>query len=308
MVKRNNSKTNTLSLKLLTLLLWSSISVGFAQQEIDNPRGVFLEQETKIGEPIHYILTYRHPSDMEVLFPDSTYDFSPFEWIQQDAFPTRTDSTSSLDSVVYTLMTFELDSIQKLSVPIWEITGEKEEDRNNIFPLEDRIFLEPTIIAQPDSVVLQTNTSFIEVFREFNYPYLLLALGILLVLAMITVLVFGKPIRKAYRLRKMKKEFTKFSADFDTMVEKSLDAKLIEHALLKWKNYTAKMVDLPLYSYTTKEITFALTDDKLNNNLIKMDRAIYADLMGDDLNDALRYLREYALTAYQQKVKEVKNA
>ncbi len=300
----------TTFLKLFTVLVFAILSTVKvqAQQEADNPRGVFLEQQIKVGEPIHYILTYQHPADMEVLFPDSTYNFAPFEWISQDAFATKTDSTGSFDSVVYTLMTFELDSIQTLSVPIWEVTGEKQEDRKNIFPLEDRILLEQTVAAQPDSLTLQTNTSFLPVLKAFNYPYLLVAIGVLIFLGVIIIVVFGKPIRKAYRLRKMKKEYTRFSDDFNKMIEESVSAKLVEQALLKWKNYTAKMVDLPLYSYTTKEITFALSDDKLNNNLIKMDRAIYADMLGDDLGDSLRYLHNYALSAYQQKVKEVKNA
>ncbi len=253
-----------------------------------------------------YVLTFRHPEGVEVLFPDSTFDFSPFEWVGQRYFPTRTDAEGSFDSVVYTLRTFELDSVQRLALPVWEIQG--KEQRKASQPEEDWITLEHVLLTVPDSAELQANTRFLPVLTGFNYPYLLVGLGGLCVLVVLTVVLFGKRIRKAYRLRKMKREHQKFQKQFNTFIDSTLDTPTITHALAQWKNYTAKMTDLPLYSYTTKEMSAILADTQLSKQLPRLDLAMYADIREGDLSESLRYLREYALSAYQQKAKEVQNA
>lgn len=293
---------------VLILVFLCSIR-GFAQAgNTENPRGVFLKKSVKVGEPIRYILTFRHSPEMEVLFPDSTYDFSPFEWISQEIFPTRTDSTGSFDSLVYTLMTFELDSLQQLAVPVWEIIGDAEKDRRSYFPPKDRISLQHTFSVKTDSAALQTNTHYSPVLKAFNYPYLLIGLSVFFILSVIVFVLFGKKIRKFYKIRRMKKEFARFSANFERLQTKNPQAEQVEKALAVWKNYTAKMVDLPLYSYTTKEISFALSDEALAENLAKTDRAIYANQLTDQIGDTLRYLHTYALGAYEQKIKELQNA
>jgi hypothetical protein len=43
------------------------------------PRGKFLEDSIRIGEPVRFILSFKYPMDFEVIFPDFLYDFSPFE-------------------------------------------------------------------------------------------------------------------------------------------------------------------------------------------------------------------------------------
>ena len=54
---------------------------------------------------------------MEVIFPDSSYNFSPFEWVSKEYFPTHTNESGSLDSVVYTLTCFDLAPVQQLVDP-----------------------------------------------------------------------------------------------------------------------------------------------------------------------------------------------
>jgi hypothetical protein len=85
-------------------------------QTIDT-KGGFLSDSLKIGEETAFYLSSRYPSEFTVLFPDSTYSFAPFEYSRKVYFPTRTKNGQSVDSTVYYLSTFEIDSIQTLSLP-----------------------------------------------------------------------------------------------------------------------------------------------------------------------------------------------
>ena len=274
----------------------------FAQES--TPKGKFVGDSIKLGEPVDYVLTFTHSSDMEVLFPDSTYDFSPFEFLDKKFFPTKTVDGKSIDSVVYTLTSFELDEIQQISVPVFIQDSEKEHVINTI---ADSIYLVATIDALPDSVPLLTNTNMMIVDRQFNYPYLLIGLGTLLGLAIIAFLVFGKQIRRAYRLKRLKKQFESFQKDFGSLTTNLQEIENIEKALSLWKHYSGQLINIPLASFTTKEIKFALKNSDLHHSLQLIDRAIYAGETDNKIKDNFQYLEKSATEYYQQKVEDIRN-
>jgi len=103
--------------------LWTGLALGQHQR----PYGKFLSDSIKIGQPVKFSLCFKHPVDMEVFFPDSSYDYSPFEFIDKQYFPTRSDSFSSTDSVVFTLMSFEIYKVQVLTLPVFIFPGKEDE-------------------------------------------------------------------------------------------------------------------------------------------------------------------------------------
>ncbi|GAB4328464.1 MAG: hypothetical protein OHK0038_02280 [Flammeovirgaceae bacterium] len=281
------------------------VSNIYAQKTL--PDGRFLTQKAKIGEEITYVLTFRHIPSMEVVFADSSFDFTPFEYIGREFYPTKTIGIESVDSVVFKLMTFELADTQYLSIPVYEI--EENGNKKPIFPEKDFILVEKVVLNMPDSLQLLSNTNMALVKKAFNYPYWMLAGGIVLLIAVLIFVFFGRSIRRAYRLKRLKKENLQFILRFDSILNSTLNSKLIEDALKEWKIYSSKLTNIPLYSYTTKEIRQIIPSEKLNASLKHIDKAIYAGILDEQkvLKESLYSLKEYAEEAYQKKVEEIKH-
>ncbi|WP_192811682.1 hypothetical protein [Pontibacter sp. BAB1700] len=81
------------------------------------PAGSFSKDSVHIGELVRYTLVHRHPAVQEVILPDSTYNFAPFELVRQEFYPTATRAGISTDSTVYTLRTFDTSPVQSLELP-----------------------------------------------------------------------------------------------------------------------------------------------------------------------------------------------
>ncbi|MEN7546608.1 hypothetical protein AAG747_01735 [Rapidithrix thailandica] len=291
--------------RIVILLVLLGGGQVLAQQAL--PNGRFLQDSVKLGEPVKYILTYKHSPDLEVFFPDSSYDFSPFEYIDKEFFPTVTDSTGSLDSVVYTLATFEIENIQGLAVPAL-IHKEDQEESDKIYPEKDQVALIELVEQVSDPAELFENTTAAKVNRQFDTEKWSLIAGGVLGVVVILGLVFNKPVRKAYRLKRLRNQHRHFMATYEGLIHKDIDDQKLEKVIKLWKGYTAKLVDMPLYSYTTKEIQRTIPDEKLNDSLKNIDRYIYAGLQDDQIKEHLHYLRDFSLDAFNKKVEEVKHA
>ena len=79
-------------------------------QEIDY-NIFFKEESVKIGDTITLISTLRYPKNIEIIQPDSSYKFIPFEFLDKIIFESSTSNNFIYDSTIYLLQTFELDSI-----------------------------------------------------------------------------------------------------------------------------------------------------------------------------------------------------
>ena len=112
-------------------------------------KGYFLEDSIRIGVVSPYILTSTYPSDLDIVFPDSLYDFSPYELGKKWFASTKSIEGTSYDSAVYYLLSFEIDSTQYNSLPLFQIIGN---DSIAIYPEKDSIFLQQMVTEIPDSV------------------------------------------------------------------------------------------------------------------------------------------------------------
>src|SRR5688500_9661894 len=112
-------KSRTIKFLSVLLMLMSSIWPLLAQDV--TVRGGFFLDSLKIGDQTGFYLTAKYPSNLNIIFPDSTYNFSPFEYERKRYFPTQTTKGESYDSVVYFLSTFEVDSVQTLSLPVFQL-------------------------------------------------------------------------------------------------------------------------------------------------------------------------------------------
>ena len=287
--------------RFILLLLFSGTSLtNFAQQIA--PAATFQQDSIAIGEVVPYSLWIRYPRERDVIFPDSLYDFSPFEINKREYFTTRTDSTLSLDSVVYYLSTFEIDTIQYLQLPVYLID---EFDSTELLPSLDSIVLRHVVETIPDSVAVIVNTEYQKVPLAFNYPYFTAAIIILLIATIVVYLAFGRKIRKIIHVYWLRRRHKRFTHSFAHLIEASnLE---VEKTLASWKKYLEKLESQPYSKLTTKEMHRIFDDPLLKENLDIIDRYIYATNNKPDTRASFTTLLEFTENRYQQKIDQIKN-
>jgi len=287
----------------VALVINSIFSFG---QEI-SIKGIFLGDTFRIGEQVPYSLSVSYPRSYNIIFPDSTYDFQPFEYIDRTYFETASDSIVSFDSVIYYLSTFEIDTVQYLQLPIFI---NQDEDSASIYTSRDSIHIYHIIRDMPDSVKLKENTAFFKIPKTFNYPVFLLATGILFVLIVAGLLFFGKRLARWISIIIMKRNHKKFLNRFYVKLGALRDHRAgiePEGILADWKKYMEKLEKEPYTKLTTKELIALHADQRLKDNLRSIDRYIYGNIKEKPLHEHFEKLLEYSIERYDVRLNELKN-
>lgn len=294
------------SVYLIVLLV---IAVAAPAQEV-KVHAHFNEDSVRIGVPLQFTLIAEYPSHYQVLFPDSTFNFEPFEFQSKRFVPTKTTNNKSYDSVIYTLVSFEIDPVQILRLPVFQV---QKSDSLVYETNADTVFFSTLVAAVPDSLALnqlplKTNTTYHKVRWILNYPLLLIGSGILLLTAVIVWIVFGKRIRKHFVLKRLLKKHSVFISDFDQIVKtlhQTFHPEVAEKTITLWKKYMEDLSARPYTKYTSKEIR-ELEKGELTQALHAVDRMIYARMQPENLS-AFDQLKSFTINQYNQKVQEVKH-
>lgn len=273
--------------------------------------GKFAADSLKIGEQIAFSLSARYSKDRTVLFPDTTFIFSPFEILSKKYFPTRTEQDISFDSAVYYLATFEIDSLQYLRLPVFLVN---DQDCTLYYTEIDSIVLKQLVKQVPDSIPAQSlplkvNAAYQKVRWIFNYPILLIALGSIAVLLILGWIIFGKRIRKYFRLKILHRNYQTFVTRFGIVVDAlraQMNKKQTEEAVSLWKKYMEELTNRPFTKLTSRELKAAERDEKLNQALKDLDRSIYSG-HEEFAPTSFEELESYANKLYELKAEEVRN-
>ena len=298
-------------LRLTVIAVLFSLSFSASAQSL-KPSGYFSADTLKVGEPVRYTLTFRYPRDLEVVFPDETANYTPFEYLDRTFFPTRSDSVFSYDSVIYQVATFELDSVQPLTLPVYVVdTDEKgNADSTAIYADIDSIILQPVIQQLPDSLVLKENTNPLKLPLQFNYPYLLVGIGAFVALLVLLYVLFGKQLRRQWQLRRLRKANRQFSERFGQAIaslQEHPDRQQSEAALVLWKKYMERLDRTPYTKMTTREIAQLPSGEPLRDDLRAIDRSIYGRAMNGELIGHFEQLQQHTNRRFQQRVEELKH-
>lgn len=286
------------------IILFFNVNLCLAQTVI--PKGTFIQDETRVGEEVQFALSVRYDSDLNIILPDSLYKFSSFEYNSREYFKTRTDSTTSFDSVIYNLSTFEIDSIQTLRLPVFVVN---EEDSTAYYTFTDSIRLVQVVSEIPEEPKALADTDLVKIKKQFNYPYLFIFLGVLFIIVLVVAIFFGKQLSKAWKVYMMKKAHKKFVARFFSLmrdVSGNNPVNTTEHVLAIWKQYMEKLEKMPISKLTTKEILVIHNNSLLKENLKMIDRSIYGGERGNDLFKSFDFLMKFSIEIYEEKVKEIK--
>ncbi len=283
---------------------------SFASAQEVKVSGRFIQDSVRLGQPVSFYLTAHYPTTTTILFPDSTFSFAPFEFQKKSFVPTITKNGFSYDSVVYTLVTYEIDSLQFLQLPLFVVN---EKDCVTVSSNTDTLLFSRLAKNLPDTVQLakvplKTNTNYLKVSWLLNYPILLIVGAILLVLLIVGWIVFGKRIKKYFKVKKLTKNHQTFLDQLNTAVEKlesNFSPEATESALLLWKKYLEKLIDKPYTKFTTKEINEFEKDERMILSLAAIDRMIYANQ--PDRIDHFVNLKSYSEDQFFKKLEEIKN-
>ncbi len=270
--------------------------------------GGFIQDEFEIGDEIAYWMTASYPKQTELLMPDSLFDFTPFEYAGKDYFSSQLLASGIIfDSAVYTLQCYEIDEVQYLKLPAIKLAFG---DSTLIYTQTDSIFFKQMVAQVSDTTSLKTNLSLANVSTQFNFPLLWIVIGVLALIALIIFLVFGKKIMIKIRLRKLKKDYLRFSDQFTILIrELKNDAskEKAEGAASYWKKYIEKLENKPFSKLTTKEILALGYTQELESSLKNIDRLVYGKVANEEIYKEFQSIEDFTQHRYSVKQEEIKN-
>ena len=273
-----------------------------------SPVGRFLTDSIDIGRPFQYALTYRHSPTTDLLFPDTASRFAPYRVQKVALFTTRTTGTGldavSVDSAVYTLLSFETDSAQMLRVPIRLLNST---DCTDLFTRTDTVFLRSQLrprgngLTNYSSLTLATETTLAPLQQQFNYPVLGLFVAGLAVASGLLHWIFGRAIRRQWRLYQLNRRHEQFLREVNRLslgINVDNAADTANQAVISWKTYLEKIERRPYSSLTTSEIAERVDDERVTNALREADRMIYGGAFSAQSAASLRVLSDVATQRY----------
>ncbi|GAA4384329.1 hypothetical protein [Hymenobacter koreensis] len=287
------------------LLLAGSASAAVSASDT-LPQGRFLRPEVRIGELIEFELTFRHDPALNVVFPDSTADFKPFEYVSRRFWPTRTRQGVSVDRCRYTLRTFSIDSVLQLAPSVTVLRGRDTLQLRPNPAIVRLHFTAPALAPDADLPPLRQTTAPLPIEPRFNYPYWIAAAVGLLALAGIVWWSFGRRLRRRFQLYKLRRNHLYFLAQYARHLERfelSRSLTNMERAITLWKNYLARLEGNALNTLTTREIVTHYNNDPAVRKALQFaDRVIYGNQLPDDAvaetDEALTALRQFADRRY----------
>lgn len=291
--------------RLLFIGFWLLSFISSAQ-EVKVSAG-FLEEHFKVGEEVHYWMSARYPPQLNLLFPDSLYAFGNFEYLGKTYYPSQMKEGLIYDTVVYRLQSFEIDRVQKLQLPAIIL---KEGDSLRVFATPDSLLLFELAPQVSDTTQLKTNLNYAAVPRAFNYPLFWIILGVVVVLLGVSALLFGKKIIRAFKLRRMRKEYLRFS-DYLTeqirLLKVDPQPATAEHTLTEWKNYVERLENLPFSTLTSREILQMEFTQELRDPLKTIDRCVYGGHLNENLYKDFQSIEDFTQHRYGKAVADLKN-
>lgn len=284
-----------------------------AQAPLGKPslRGYFLDDSIEIGRPFRYSLAYRHPASVDVLFPDTAQHFVPFRVQKVALFATRTTgagpAASSLDSAVYTLVSFETDSVQTVRVLVRVLHNA---DCTAQWTQTDTVFLRSKLPGTlPDSLTfrslrLATETKLAPLQQQFNYRSLAIGFVSAGLVIGVLYLLFGRLTRRQWRLYLLNRRHARFLREFAQLngrMSSFTAAETANQAVVMWKTYLEQLDPQPYISLTTPELAERLRDERVTTALREADQMIYGGTFTPQAQSALQVLSDVATKMYLER-------
>lgn len=273
-------------------------------QEI-NYQIYFLEKDIKIGDSIKLVSIINYPKEIELIQPDSSFQFFPFSFVKKENFESQLNERIISDSSLYILRSFEIDSIQSIRLNSFILNGK---DCLEISSNYDTVYFK-SLVNNTDQKV-KKNMSFNEILLIINTYKLLLYSIVFICLILAVYLLFRKKIIAYFRKRKVLKSYALFNKEFEKIKKQfktNADKNNLEKIILIWKRYIEKLTSIPYSSMTTKEIIDFFDNENLIKSLKYIDEMIYSDKLIEMDKFSFKYLLDYADSKTKELIKKIEN-
>lgn len=268
--------------------------------------GYFTQDSAKLGERVGFVLKARYPESTQVVFPDSTYDFSPLVLLEKQTFISSTSDGITLDSTIYFVSNFSLEPSIYLSLPVYELS---RYDSITYFSTEADLKLKLTLDSIPEQLAFQENNVYQPIETTFNWLMAgLIMAGIVISIGGL-VLLFAKRIKGFFKKNKEKLRWLQFERKWKKhtgLLAQNPALELADEVIGLWKGYLESITSLPFQEWTSSEISEALEDKEIFKALRSIDMIIYAGKEAKT-EEATNYLFEVAKFKYQEKLTQIKD-
>lgn len=255
-----------------------------------------------LGERVGYVLKALYPSELNVLFPDSAYQYGSMEFLDKEMFTSYTQDSTTLDSAVYYLSNFSLEPVKQYRLPVFEVL---RYDSISHFPEEASLHLKLTIDEMPEELEFKETNRYQPIDKDFNYVYLIIGLVALLVLALALFLIFGKSVSKKWRVYQEKRKQKRFMAQWNKTKKAFISQPSLEHAdelLGLWKARMENLTGEPFREWTATEIAEHLEMPEVLADFRKIELIIYAGKPAVDVEQACNHLEAISSSTYHKKI------
>ena len=256
----------------MRIIIFLLLSMNLYSQEIKF--NIFFSKDSiKIGEPIFLTSVLSYDKKLEIVQPDSSYNFNPFEYIDKFIYPSKVYNGKIFDSTIYSLRTFNIDTVQKINLNSFIINKDCLEINSSY----DSVFLINQVENLSDKVI--KNTSYSIISYIFNTNKYILAAVIFLIIILILFLIFRKKIITYLKIQRLNKDLNNYSNLLNDSLDKysnGKDKKDLELSLLIWKRYMEKNSIFSFTSSTTLKINDYLNDKKTKDILEEIDMILYS--------------------------------
>ncbi|WP_192346408.1 hypothetical protein [Algoriphagus sp. Y33] len=290
------------TLKIFFLLLIPFLS-NAQQITVD---GYFLQDSAKLGERVGYVLKATYPQSTQIIFPDSTFDFTPLVLLEKKTFISHTQDNVTQDSTIYYLSNFSLDPSSFLTLPVYELA---RYDSVIHYPLEAELKLKLTLDSIPEELVFQENNVYQPLEKSFNWIIIGIILGGLLLLLGVLYLLFAGKIKEYWKERLEKRRWTQFEKKWKTqtaLLAKNPAIESADEVIGLWKGYMESITKLPVKEWTSSEIGERMDNLEIFTALRSIDLIIYAGESSKS-EEATAYLLEVAREKYREKQTKIKH-
>ncbi len=267
----------------------------------------FMKDSLEIGKNVALVLVCEHDNKKELIFPSKSSSFAPFAFSSLEYTPTKLQNGKYIDSVIYQLKTFSVDSVIKIRLAISEYKS-KQKYYSNTASIRLKSALKKADFENPR---MKPIINFYEVPLDINYPkfaYNLLIIGIVLYLIWMFA---GKFIIRNIRILLYKKKHRDFLGQYRRIIQNPNVIEGGKKALVAWKNHMQWILNQPISTMTSQEIKTTLQNDRLGETLTYIDGVIFGGQESHRIKFALDNLVSNAnenykiyLEKYIQKLKK----
>jgi hypothetical protein len=286
---------------LLLFLFLLSLQVSAQKVQVN---GYFTQDSAQLGERVGFVLKASYPQSAQLIFPDSTFDFAPFVFLEKKTFISMTTDGVTQDSALYFLSNFSLEPSSYLSLPVFELA---RYDSITYYTNEAELKLKLNLDSIPEQLQFKENNVYQALEKPFNwFVFGAVVTGILLGLG-ILFFVFADRIKRLFRKNREKIRWIQFERKWkklSELLQQNPNQTLADEAIGLWKGYLEHLRNQPIQEWTSSEIAAALDDKEVFKALRSIDMIIYAGGEGDT-SAATSYLLEVARTNYQANINQI---